>query len=90
MYNKYVIDRDDDTYCELCLNHPIDEIFDQREYTPPVNPNKSGYHAIINSDGYNFPVAVCIFCLNEKIYKCNIELKAEVLRFFRDLTFQGE
>ena len=78
---------DDNDYCQLCLSRQSDVIFDQRDYMLPFKPNKSSYHSVINSDGYNFPVCVCIFCLNEKIYKCNTELKILVLK---DLTFQDK
>ena len=53
------------TFCLLCLCHNADE------YLKRDDP--------LNTDCWN-PMNICIFCLTELVYHCNIKQKKNVLR----------
>lgn len=77
--------------CTLCNFDQADEWFDQNEYAKAKHLqiiDKNGYHSIINPNGYNYPVAVCIFCLHDKIY--NVDKKDSEARFLTLKAIKNE
>lgn len=73
-------------YCQLCLwNQPF-ILFNDSNY--PLSPKYKSYtyNPIINPNGYS-EIPVCYFCLIDKIYSCDLNLKSNVLSELKYLFY---
>lgn len=71
-----------DPTCYLCFWNKPFILFDDSNYTLPQKHKACSYNPIINPNGYS-RIPVCYFCLIDKIYSCDLNLKSSLLSELR-------
>lgn len=65
--------------CQICCYNDATIIFDDSTYAPSKKYPNSFYNVIINPSCFNV-IDICYICLIEHVYKCDMELKYNLLQ----------